>query len=91
MKTRKRKDEFADLDSDWKSGIASMSTDEVNARIAEIAKAEQEMQATKKEDEDLNSLREQLKAAAQGYREHTKLSKLRIKFCMRVLADRGQG
>jgi hypothetical protein len=87
---RPKKDEFADLDGDWKDMIVGMSAEEINNRIAEIAKAEQEVQALKKEDADLNAIREQYKVASSGYREHTKQSKLRIKYCMRVLSDRGQ-
>jgi hypothetical protein len=86
---RPRKNEFEDLDSAWKDGIAGMTEEEINNKIAEIAKAEEENQKLKKEDEQLAEAKEAAKIAGEGYKEASKLSKARIRFCMRVLSDRG--
>ena len=87
---KQAKTEFGDLENDWKDGIAAMSTEEIDKRISDIAKAEAESQKAKKDDQHLQDCKESVKAAGEGYREHTKMSKLRIEFCMRVLEDRGK-
>ena len=84
-----KKDEFADLDQDWKDSIVSMSKEEVNSKIAEIAKANEELQKAKKEDEDLQEAKLAAKEAGEIYRSSAKMSKLRIQYCIRVLDDRG--
>jgi len=89
-KMPKVKDPFADLDSDWKDAVAQGTVEEINARIAEVAKAEALNQEAKSEDVDLASLKEQVKEAGAQYAEATKANKLKVRFCMRVLGDRGQ-
>lgn len=87
---RKIKDPFEGLDEEFKAAVASMGGQDINLRIAEVAKNEQANQELKAEDEQLNELKAQVKDASAGYREATKLNKLKIKFCRRVLADKGQ-
>jgi len=84
------KGEFDELDSEYKDGIASMTKEEINNRISEIAKAEAESQAAKKEDQELKEAKLKASVAGEGYRESTKLAKLRIKYCIQILKDRGQ-
>jgi hypothetical protein len=86
---RPHKGEFADLDTEWKDSIAAMPVEEINSKIAEVAKAEAENQKVMKEDQQLAEAKMAAKMAGEGYREATKMSKLRIKYCVRVLADRG--
>jgi ElaB/YqjD/DUF883 family membrane-anchored ribosome-binding protein len=88
--SRQAKGEFDDLDSEWKDGIVAMTSEEIDQRIADTAKAEAENQKAKKEDAHLESCRTAVKVASEGYREHTKMSKLRIRYCMQVLGDRGK-
>ena len=83
------KDIFEDLDSDWKDAVATMSVDDINSRIAEVAKAEELNQRAKEDDLDLARLKEEVATAGAQYKEATKANKLKIKFAMRVLGDRG--
>lgn len=85
-----QKDEFSDLDNDWKESVLSMDKNEINSRIAEIAKNEVENQKAKKKDGHLREARLVVSEAGKGYRDATKDAKLRIQYCMRVLGDRGQ-
>jgi hypothetical protein len=85
-----KKDQFDDLDSDFKDAAASMSPDELNARIAEVAKNEQENLKLKTEDEDLKAKKAQATEAGKVYKEGSKQNTLRIKFLMRVLGDKGK-
>lgn len=85
-----KKDQFDDLDSDFKDAAANMSPDELNGRIAEVAKNEQENLKNKREDEDLKEKKAQVTEAGKGYKEASKQNTLRIKFLMRVLGDKGK-
>lgn len=89
-KMPKVKDPYADLPGEWKDAVAGSTAEEINARIAEVAKAEALNQEAKSQDMDLASLKEQVKEAGAQYAEATKANKLKVRFCMRVLGDRGQ-
>lgn len=86
----KNKTDFEDLDSDFKSTIENMAPEEINLKIAEVAKAEAENQKAKIDDGDLADKKEAVKLASEGYREATKMNKMRIAFAMRVLDDKGK-
>lgn len=89
FKVKKVKDPFDAIDSDWKDAVAAMSAGEVNLRIAEVAKGEQENQRLRDEDVDLATLKEQVKEAGAQYSEASKVNKLKIRYAMRVLGDKG--
>jgi hypothetical protein len=86
----KVKDIYQDLDPEWKDAVAQATVEEINGRLAEVAKAEANNQEAKEQDMDLASLKEQVKEAGAQYSEATKANKLKIRFCMRVLSDRGE-
>jgi DNA-binding transcriptional regulator GbsR (MarR family) len=85
-----KKDPFAELPNEWKDAIAQSSVEEIDKRIAELSKAEEESQNAKKLDPDLAEKREALKYASEGYKDATKGYKLRMKYIMRVLGDMGK-
>ncbi len=85
----KKKDEFADLDSDFKDAVAGESPEDIRKRIAQVALNELENQRLKKEDTDLETKKEEFKEAGAVYREASKANKLRLKFMRRVLKDKG--
>jgi hypothetical protein len=85
----KQKDPFDDLDLAFKESIESMSPAEINSRIAEWAKNQEQTKAAMKDDEDLAQKREIVKLAAEPYRDAIKANSLRIAYSMRVLCDRG--
>lgn len=84
------KDKFKELDTDWKDAVAASTPEQLDAKIVELVKAEEENQATKASDPQLAELKEQLKEAGAGYKEATKGFKLRVKFILRVLGDKGK-
>lgn len=84
-----KKDEFEALPQDFKDAVSAAGLDELKGRLSDVAKAEEENQSAKKADADLNDKKELAKLAASGYVELTKLHKLKRKFIIRNLADKG--
>ena len=87
---KEKKDPFAAIPEEWRDAVAASTVEQIDARIAELAKNEEENQNNKKEDEDLAEKKEAVKFAAEGYREATKMYKLKMKYVMRVLGDSGK-
>ena len=86
---KKNTDPFADLDTDFKDAIASSTPEEINKRISDIAKAEEENLRAKAEDQDLAEKKAQAAEASVQYRDASKMNRMRIRFAMRVLGDKG--
>jgi hypothetical protein len=89
MPRQSAKDPFEALDSDFKDTISGSTVDEINARIAEVAKSEEENQKAKKDDQDLAEKKAQATEAGAQYKEASKMNRLRIRYAMRVLGDKG--
>lgn len=89
-KGSKNKSDFDLLSGDFKDGVAQSSPEQVRDRIAQIAMDEANNQKLKADDQDLADKKEQVKLAAEGYVEATKQNKLKIKFAMQVLEDKGK-
>ena len=90
MKAKTKKDEFLDLPDEFKDKIASSSPEEIDRTIAQVAKDQEENTRLMQEDQDLAEKRELAKEAAAGYREGTKANRLKIRYCLRVLHDKGK-
>ena len=90
IRGRKKKNPFSELDVDLMDRIASSSVADINLEIAKAAKAEEENQQFKKEDEQLAGLKEQVSMAIEPYKEKTKFNRQLVRFCMTVLSDRGK-
>lgn len=86
---RPKKDEFADLPADWKDEVVAMTRESIDEEIAKVAKQEQENVDAKKADPDLENLKWQVKEASAPYREASKMNKLKIKYAIQVLGDKG--
>lgn len=84
-----KKDPFADLDSDFKDAVAGSSPEEIRKRIAQIAIDEENNRNAKDDDEDLKEKKEQAKIAGEQYAEATKAHRNMIRYCKRVLEDKG--
>lgn len=84
-----KKDPFEALDTDFKDTIAAATPLDIRSRIAKVALDELANQQAKGEDQDLAEKVEQAKFAGEGYKEATKMNKLRIAFCKRALQDKG--
>jgi hypothetical protein len=89
-KMKKEKDQFDDLDDDWKSSVQSMDAVEIKKKVAEIALEHSRLLRAKRDDEDLKTKREEYKTASAIYRENAKMSKVRIEFLRSVLESKGQ-
>lgn len=83
------KDPFAELPTDWKDAVAQDTTEGINKRIAEVAKATEELESAKVKDQDYQEKKEALKEAGAVYREGKKANRLKTLYCIRVLKDRG--
>ncbi len=86
---KKKKGPFDSLPTEFKDAVAAEDLQAIKARLSDIAKAEEANQAAKNADEDLNKKKEQAKIAGEVYREGTKANKLKVKFIITVLADKG--
>lgn len=84
-----KKDPFEDLDPEFKDALAAMTVEDINKRIAEVAKNEQENLKMKDEDEDLAEKKAQATEAGAVYKDASKMNRLRIQFAIRVLGDKG--
>lgn len=85
-----KKSPFADLDQEYKDGIASMTEEEINKRIAEVAKAEHENRENKKKDQDLKNQQALAKQAGAQYADATKMNRLRIAYGYFILESKGK-
>jgi hypothetical protein len=87
---RPPKGEFDDLPMDFKEAVEHLAPEEINMRIAEVAKSEVENLENKKADQDLAEKLAAAKEAGAQYRDATKQNKLKIRFMKRVLGDKGK-
>lgn len=87
---RSKKDKFQDLDQDFQDTVAGMNEAEIRNKIASVALNQVAVSTAKELDEDLAQKKEAAKVAGEGYAEATKMNKLRIEFCRRVLSDKGK-
>lgn len=87
--SKMKKNKFDDLPQDWKDALESSSLDELKSKVAEVAKTEFLNQSEMKADQDLNEKKELVKVASAGYREVTKLNKLKLSYLTQMMADKG--
>jgi hypothetical protein len=81
---------FSELPESFKDAMVSSSPEELQKQLADIHKDDERNLAAKKADQDLKEKQEQVKVAAQGYNDVTKLNKLKTAFIIQLLADRGE-
>jgi hypothetical protein len=87
---RSKKDPFEDLDGEFKNAVAAMSELEIRQKISSVALNQVALLEAKDNDEDFQQKKEASKVAGAVYREGTKMNKVRIQFCKRVLEDKGK-
>jgi hypothetical protein len=80
---------FDILDEDWKDKFASATTEDLNLEIAKTAKDQEALEKVQDEDQDLASLKEQVKTAMEPYRDGKKANRAKIQWLVQVLGDRG--
>lgn len=86
--SKNKKDKFESIPSEWRDAVAGGSAEDIRARIAEVALNQEELSKAQENDEDLSNLKEQVKVASEGYRDGTKMNRLKIQFAKRVLEDK---
>lgn len=82
-------DKVADMDRSFYDEVQGLGVDQIKNKIMGLAISQAEMEEAKEKDEDYQKLRDQLKYAAQGYREHSKAVKLKTKYLMELKASKG--
>lgn len=86
---KKNKDPFAELPESFKDALATADEQQLKDKLSEVAKSQEDNKSAMKADKDLNDLKEKVKVASSGYTEVTKTNKLKTKFVIRLLADKG--
>ena len=84
-----KKNEFENLDQDFKDTISNMNNEEIRKKIAEVALNEHENKLAQKKDEDLKRKIELVKCAKEPYTEATKMNRYRISYAHYILNSRG--
>lgn len=87
---RKKKNEYDDLDSDFKSLVENMKDEEIRSKIAEVAMNQVELMKAKTADQDLAEKKTAAKMAGEMYRDGSKMNRLRIEYARQILENRGK-
>jgi hypothetical protein len=87
---RPKKDPYDLLSDEFKDAIASASPDEINKRIAEIAKGAAANTELLKSDPVVNEAKDELKKLTAPYGETKKAFGQQLAFCREKLADKGK-
>lgn len=87
---RPKKDPFDLLTAEFKDAVAGENAEQINLRIAEIAKAEFTNIELMKADPDLQAAKAEVKTCSQQYRDNSKTNGQKIAFCRQVLGDQGK-
>lgn len=82
-KVQKELPEFA-------SNADSMTAEQINAKLADLAKGVEDVEIAKESDMDLEKAREHASQLAAPYRESLKVIKLKSRYLIKVLQSRGQ-
>ncbi len=86
---KSKKDPFDALPPEFKEAAASASSDVLKAQMGLISTDEQLNLAAMKADQDLKEKQNAAKLAKQGYSEVSKINKLKTRFIVVQLSDRG--
>jgi hypothetical protein len=82
-------DPFEALSMAYKDEVGAADLNKLKQLLADVAKSEEANQAAMKADEELNQLKEKVKVATEGYSEVKKTNRLKTKFIIRALSDKG--
>lgn len=88
----KRQKRFLRIDAlnpDFRTNAQGMNKEELNNKIAEIAKLEQANQEAKKADPAISKAKEEMKGLTTPYREDSKNNKLFSEFLVWVAENKG--
>lgn len=83
-------DKVKDLDPNFAEEVNTMTDSDLKEKVVTLTKYSIEIEEARKEDQDLASLKEQLKTANQTYTEPLKANKLKRQLILDVLKNRGK-
>lgn len=83
-------DKVKDLDPSFAEEVSTMTDSDLKEKVVVLTKYSMEIEEAKKDDQDLASLKEQLKTANQTYTEPLKANKLKRQLILDVLKSRGK-
>lgn len=86
---KKNKDEFTDLPEEFKAKALAQDETGLRQLISQSAMNELALREAKKEDRQLNECIAAKDSAEEQYKEGAKQNKLQIKYCRRLLSDKG--
>ena len=86
---RPKSDPFAFVPGDWKDAVDGSTPQQINDKIAHIAKQADALRVARKEDADLAERKEQVKVASEPYVEGAKRFQQMIAYGRQVLGDKG--
>lgn len=89
FKVKVKKDKFSDLPDEFKDAVHGASREEIDHRIAEIAKSTEELLMSQERDVDYQDKKAAFKEAGAIYRDGKKANRLKIQYCLQVLGDKG--
>lgn len=83
-------DKVKDLDPSFAEEVSTMTDLDLKERVVTLTKYSMEIEEARQDDQDLASLKEQLKVANQTYSEPLKANKLKRQLILDVLKSRGK-
>jgi len=69
--------------------IASLSVDQLNSRLAELAKQTDEVEQAKDDDEELDSAKDKVSEFSAPYRDAKKMLKLKSRYVIGLIREKG--
>lgn len=87
---RKPKDPFSEVPSEFREAMMSAKDEEINGKVAEIAKNDAALEEAKLKDEDYIAKKREASVAGAVYREGKAANKQKIKFLRAILEGRGK-
>lgn len=82
-------DKVNEVDPSFAEEVYALREDQLKEKLVTMARHDTEVEEARKNDTDLQSLREQVKVAGQTYSEPLKANKLKRKLIFEVLSTRG--
>jgi hypothetical protein len=83
-------DKVKELDPTFVEEVYMLKNEQLNDKIADMAKQRTLLEVTQSKDEDIKSLKEQLKVANETYTLPVKAIKMKTKLIYKILQERGE-
>lgn len=83
-------DKINEIDPNFTSEAYALTQEQLNSKLSDMAKQQTEVEDARSLDQDLKSKQEQAKEAGKVYGEVFKALKLKRKFVIQVLQERGK-